>query len=273
MAAKESKETLRIRELEAELLDYKEKYDLLYEEHVQEHSVHVTEIEDSTSRLGEELVRTTSALLGVDTNGIFDSAEYFYNLFLMAQDTEFYEVPFNGADREYETDLLETLETQGESQFLDNVIKHDNTPAEYMQAKEFLSKLPNASSSKKPSSKSKKASRLNTKSRAREEKVLERRIAMNRAIIHTYELRERIRASPEAQAIIKKIIHDHTPLVLSIFKSPPKTPRVEQRLEECEAKAERYRKALRLSVGIPNDAVKAGGRRTVKRRRVTGTKA
>jgi len=269
MAAKESPLALRIKELEDELEGYKERYYNLYEEHAEDNSPHVREIEDFTTKLDEELTKATSALLGVDTSELFSSALSGYRMELFGQDIEFgIEIkddssPSAGFFKDYMENALKELEMFGEVLFED-IMKHENTPAEYAKAKEIL---PKTSSSKKPISKSKKASRMYEKSKAREEKEIERTIAMNRHIVHTYELRERLRASPEAQAVIKKIIHKNTPIVFSIFTSPHKTPSAEKRLKECEAQAERYRKALRISVGLNAPETAGGRRRTVKRRR------
>lgn len=271
--------TLRIRELEQEverykerypeLERYKERYYTLYELYAEDNSPHVREIEDFITKLDEELIKATSTLLGADTSELFSSALFGYRMELFGQDIEFsIEIkddssPSAGFFKDFMESALEQLGTFGEDLF-ESIMKHENTPAEYAKAKEII---PKASSSKKPNSKSKKASRMYEKSKAREEKEIERTIAMNRHIVHMYELRERLRASPEAQAVIKKIIQKNAPIVFSIFTSPHKTPSVEKRLKECEAQAERYRKALRISVGL-NAPVTAGGRRrTVKRRR------
>lgn len=262
MAAKESKETLRIRQLENEVFrcQASDQTDTLLE-YLPKISPHGNEINKLIETLHKELIEVTSNHLKIDRYSddewdlfeLLDKREY--ELSILLRDIEY------GNEESVTIDeyVKEMLEYQG-GDFFKYIMTQTMTPTDYAQAKETLSALPNVSHSKKSKSRSKKVFVY--------EKTKDRLVRA----IRLYNLRERIRA-PEVQTAIKKIIDEATIKVAYSIMSP-KPPSAEQRLEECEAKAERYRKALRLSVGIPNDPVKVGGRRrTVKRRRGTFTKA
>ena len=223
-------QAIRIQELEKELLECKKSYYDLHEERLRKHSPHVDEIEEFISNLVEELATATAAVLGGETSLLFMQGEQDYQQFLLEYDLEF--------DAYEEEAILEILEKEGESLFFEKIITQIITPSEYIAAKAALSAPPAVPSSKKTKSENKWA--------------VEYRLKELSNKIQQYDLRERLRASPEGQAVIKKIIHDNTPKVLAIFRLPSRLEECHSKVEECEARAERYRKALHISVGISN---------------------
>jgi len=145
----------------------------------------------------------------------------------------------------------------GAEKLMKSICTQEITPVEYAEYVRALAK-------------SKLAKKSNSKHKSKSDSRLSRELIDFKRGIALYNLREHIRTSPELQAIIKKIINAHAHKAFVTITSPSKSLIAEQELEECEARAERYRKALHISVGIPPKAsVKAGGkRRTVKRRTV-----